>query len=168
MVDTKKLEELASRLNKASDEVNATLQKVQAKLNGMNIGIETWMLGVPLFSQDMELALDDDGNFITPFPGATTRADEVYLGYAKTSEGWGLAIQRKEVYYGTGTYININRGLEEVGSYNVGNPEPLLKASRDIRIEALGQLQRLIDLIVSTAEAAIVDIENARKLADEL
>ena len=163
MVDTKKLEEVASRLNKTSDDINKTLQKIQNKLNASNIGLEVWM-GLYLTSNDKELSADANGEAITPFPSATTKALEVYLGYAKTKDGWGLAVQHREVYYGVGNYGD----LDKVGSYDLGDPESLLKASREIRIAALKHLQPLIDAIVDEAEAAVADIEKARQLADEM
>lgn len=164
MVDTKKLEEAATRLNTESDFLNATLQKIQDKVNSFNIGLEVWA-DTALSSQDEELREDEEGNFIAPFPDATSMVHKVYLGYAKTLEGWRLAIQEREVYYGPHALYN---KLIEVGSYNLASPQPLLKASREVRIAALKHLPSLIEGLRKTAEAAIQDIEKARQLADEL
>jgi hypothetical protein len=164
MVETKNLEEVASRLNKKSNDLNATLQKIQDKINSYNVGIEVWN-DDPLVSQDIEMREKEDGTIISPFPDATCRAEETYLGYAKTSDGWSLVVQEREVYYGKSLYT----GLTEVkGSYNIRNPQPLLEASRKIRIQALKQLQSLVNNLCQEAKESLESIEEAKKLAEEL
>ena len=163
MVETKKLKEVAACLNKESDNLNITIQKIQDKINGYNIGLEVW--GDILISQDVKMPEDINGNFISPFHGATSKANEVILGYANTQEGWGLAIQRREIYYRP----DLDDGdMEYAGSYNLGKPQSLLKASREIRIKALKYLQDLVDIIQGKAEESLDSIEEAKKLADEL
>jgi len=158
MVDTKKLEEVATLLNKQSDSLNKTLQKIQDKLNSLNVGLEAWASGW-LSNESLAMEEDSRGNIITPFPGATSRARVVFCGYARTGRGWGLAIRPAVVYY--------DAELCYLGEHN-GDPQPLLEAPRDIRIAALEHIPEVIGQLQEKAEQAIEAIEKAKVIADEL
>ena len=73
MVCTKKLEEAAARLNKESESLNATLQKIQDRVNSLNIGLEVWADSA-LSSQDLEMREDERDKISYPFPDATSMA----------------------------------------------------------------------------------------------
>jgi hypothetical protein len=150
MVDTKKLEQAAARLNKQSDSLNETLQKIQDKVNSFNIGIEVWRKD-DIHSEDVPSELGD-------------KMLEYHLGYAKFPEGWGFAIQLKEAQYRR----DENGEWEFAGRHPLSKPTPLLKASREVRIAALQHLPSLIEGLQEKAEEAVSKIEKARQLADEL
>ncbi|MBF0464075.1 MAG: hypothetical protein HQK94_03180, partial [Nitrospirae bacterium] len=83
MVDTEKLAEVANRINQKSDDLQTTLQKIQDKINGLNIGLEVW-LSNPILSRETPSIVTDRRCTL-----------DVYLGYAKTFSGWGLVSQEK-------------------------------------------------------------------------
>lgn len=153
MVETKKLEKLSARLNQKSDSINETIQKIQDKVNSFNIGLETWL---KYGFRSEELPGLGDAQFST--------THEIGLGYAKISDRWCFAVRKKEIFW-----VRTESGdWDRTGENLIEEPKALLTASREIRIAALGALQILIDDIQKKVEDALSEIENAKKLSDEL
>jgi hypothetical protein len=153
MVETNKLEEVASRLNKKSDSINVTIQKIQDKVNSYNLGLEVWRKH-PFLSQDITVGDGAERGTVL----------EKFLGYTKFSDKWSFAYREREAYY---QRMRADE-WERIGDSTVGDPIPLLKASREIRIASLKDLQYLIDEMYNEAKKALEAIDKARKLADEL
>ena len=155
MVETKKLKEVAARLNKESDSLNTIIQKIQDKVNSYNIGLEVWQKN-PFLSR--EITTGDGSRQSTML--------EKFLGYRKFSEGWGFAYQEKGIYYERTEEHDYD--WEKIGESIREHPVLLLKASREVRIAALECLQRLVDQIYDEVEAALDTIDKTKKLANEL
>lgn len=151
MVDTiEKLESLAITLNNESNTINPIIQEIQEKLNKLNLGIPVWLNNALLEESKAGNAMSS-----TTF--------QYLLGYAKTKEGWGLAIKA----------VRVQRGFYEgeldcpwAEVFDVGQPVPLLKSSRQLRLAALRQLQDLVETIQHKAQEVIIDIEKAKKMAN--
>lgn len=146
--DIKELKSIASRLNESSDALNDSLNQINAQLNKMNIGLTVWLEDPPLSIRSLEDLTDK----------------LVFLGYAKTSNGWGLAV--KAITDEHGFYDG-----DPDSPYTVrteGAIRPLMKTSRELRVEAIRLLPQLIELVRKRAESAVESIEIAKQLAAEL
>jgi len=143
LIETKKLEQLSARLNKESDSLTETLQNIQDKINSYNIGLEVWTS--PLLCSYKDEYGPENATFDT------------YLGYAKLPNGWGLAIR----------VVHDKNG--KTGPYDIDDcPEPLLNASRKIRMQALRLLTGLILEIQSKIEEVLSGITDAKKISEKL
>jgi hypothetical protein len=133
---------LAEKLNTKSNQINEALQIVNKKLSAMNVGVEVWI-----------------------GPWEEDSADFHQIGYAKVGETWELAMRT----------CDASRGKDDFGypawlavPSTFGPPKALLQASRDIRIESLAVLSKLIEEIKLEIEAKLALIEEGKKVAAEL
>lgn len=75
---------------------------------------------------------------------------EFRLGYCKTHEGWGLAVKKVQVRVDSGQEFGMTR------------PEPLLRASRQLRIAAVEELPNLIEVLEERAKFTLKAISRVR------
>jgi hypothetical protein len=143
MATMDELASLAENLNSESNEINDIIAAWNAKLAARNLGLEEWL-----------------------YPDE----DHVQTGYAKVQDKWQLAARHcAEIRW----VLNYNARDKEDGhcepvpgtKFTV---TPLLEASRELRIRAVGHIPDLIDNLKDEAEARLRSIREAKKkLADE-
>src|SRR2546423_3872305 len=80
------LSDLSERLNAATDDLNATLADIEARINRLALGVEAWHEATALHQEFTEEWTAEDG---TP----TRDRIAIQLGYARFREGWALAIR---------------------------------------------------------------------------
>lgn len=137
-----KLSKLAKQLNSDSDSVNAAISAFSQQLREMNLGIALWVtIGVG------GLKLDSDSQ--------EKYRDVTLLGFCKLGDEWQLAINERTVTYDHGTD---EEATED--SY-----QPLLKTSRDTRLNAIDHFDELLDALVSEAQNKLTKLERAKKIA---
>src|SRR5579884_1504068 len=118
---------LAEKLNQTTDIYMQSLTAVENWLREMNLGVETWLE----VSESAKSGSPDHETF-----------QRKLLGYAKLADGWSLAV--KTVRVERGCWKNDPASPWE-NIYEQDAPKPLLKASRDLRIEAAEYVPRLLE-----------------------
>jgi hypothetical protein len=121
------LSHLSESLNSVTDTYTKSLAEMQATLRKMNLGIKAW---VPLSEVSKS--------------GEPMRNKSIWLelGYAKTREGWGFAVRKVRRERG---YYEGELDCPWTDEYIEEDPTPLLKESREVRLEASEQVERLLD-----------------------
>ena len=146
MVDTiNELSDLAKKLNQKSDTLNDTIRTINDKLRKLNFGTEVW---VDLDESDPYFSVDDEDE-------RDPLCDETWLGYSKINDQWELATKDVTV----GANGDVRRG---------GSIRPLLKSSREIRLEATKKIPFLLDAIKVKIESLLESIEKAERAAQQL
>lgn len=142
--ELKDLVPLAKTLNAESNEINNTISDLNSKLAALNLGIEVWL--------------------------GPWEDDPIQIGFAKIENMKGTSWELVTRQCG-----EIRKELNAFGNYDyepvyeeLGDPEPLLKAPRKTRIEALGLVPSILNLLKKKAEENIETIRNAKKLVAEL
>ena len=138
------LSRLADKLNQTTDAYTQSLVAVEKNLREMNLGVETWV--------EIDEAAKSGG------PDRETSLRKL-LGYAKANEGWSLVI--KTVRVERSCRENDPEGPWE-NIYEEDPPKPLLKASRELRIEAAAHVPRLLEALQTRVVTLIESIEDAR------
>ena len=116
-----KLVASAAELNAVSDELAEPVSSIEAALQRLNLGVSAWIL----FK-----SIHDDIEDRYEYRGSS------YLGYAKVSQQWGLAIRYEATIDGA-------PHEEEEWRYS--------DAPRAYRLEALEKLPELLDKLVETS-----------------
>src|SRR4029077_7678101 len=164
------LSKLSSQLNRESENVNSVITRVNDALTSMNLGVQTWLTKylwvgdyfTPTISRalfpaaTMTDVLAEEENRPAAFDVKRSRK-AVQLGYAKAENMFQLAVRS----------ITIEEFTTPTGdlaerTVNPGDPQPLTKASRNLRIDALGLLPELTDEIKHRVETLLKGIETAR------
>ncbi|TAK19130.1 MAG: hypothetical protein EPO35_00550 [Acidobacteria bacterium] len=129
----------AKRLSQASDAANALISSIQASLVEANFGIEHWAYNDPL-----EISDNDAGE-----------EEHLVLGFYKSSSGWCLATKM------------CAHGEDEEGTHiRSWSWNPLLKAPRETRIEALRIMPKFLASLEGRIQQATSQVETAvQKLA---
>lgn len=158
MVQKEKLDRvssLASKLNNATDDLNATIAKIEERLKG--IGLAVWV-DLTLDERNTRAHADDggDGYYVH-----TTIAWD--LGYAKVGDAWRIAAKRC-----TGTATTRDGAIDDSVDRewsDDGEPVALVTAPRSVRVAAVKYLDDLLDKIAQQAERFIADVEAAKEFA---
>jgi hypothetical protein len=132
----------ADRLNSATDNINKFLATAQAQIIGSNIGIEAWLDSHPLAEDEWR---GGSGRW------ATSHGTRTLLGFCKIDGRWALSIREQKFERGN------FEGDEECPYFEpayASEAEPLLKASRPLRLAALAALPQLVELLSTTADQA--------------
>ena len=160
MGDLKDLEPTAKRLNAATDELNKALQTIQDKLNAMGVGVEAW-IDEPLTATDWRDIFDRDDE-----PTGHREFDADELGYGRLGDGWALLVRTRRYVEGPdpGTGFLKTEAYED----SPGERKPLLRAARNLRVEAVALIPNLIDVLKAQADHALKRIEQAKKIAESL
>ncbi len=151
MEDLSELARLAESLNEETDSFTESLSQLEKQLRQLNLGIECW---VPL----LELARSGS-------PAGRETYIRTLLGYAKTEEGWGFVTKEVRVERG---YYQGDLDCPYENEYDEGQPKPLLKSSRQLRLQAARRLGELLEALKSTGESFLSSIQEAKKLAKQV
>ena len=143
----------AKKLNRESDSLNDLIERLEATLQKINVGIEVWLDHEPLESETIE---DERLNGDELYEAET---EESQLGFTKLNSGWRLAVRTATHKY------------EHDGFGNIVNKSPrrtaaeveLASCSRDLRINALKRFPQLVAKLKQEADTALEAIERAKK-----
>lgn len=152
MANLADLSKLSKKLNAQSDEVNKILQDLEKKLVAMNLGISAWM--------PQSITLDSSQEI----EGKLRFSYDSILGFGRYGNRDMLLV--KKLRYCERRDENGEWGDCEVEQEST--PVPLLQASREIRIAALGQIEKLIGVLEYESVRVIEAIEEGRKTVDNL
>jgi hypothetical protein len=141
-----KLLENAKQLNKASDEVNLELKKLEDTLNRANIGLTFWFETHPLNESDTT------GNL-----SSSEYLSDV-LGYTRIGGNWCLAVKRLRQVSG---YFEGDPSCPFTNVFVIAEPEPLLKASRELRLKALQVVPEFLTALNEYVESNVGAIRAA-------
>jgi hypothetical protein len=133
----------ADRLNVSTDVINAALQSAESQIRDMNIGLECWPVDCEI---DRQWSTINCHSF-----------EATYLGFARISKSWSFAVR---------TRSGFDNGEDFPRDYRIawaaeGEPSPLLKASRLVRVAALEKLPLLIGALKALADEATVPVQQA-------
>jgi hypothetical protein len=152
-VSLSEIRPVAERLNSVSDELNAALKEIEARIVALNAGLEVFVDLRPERAHFVDEHTAMDGGVPSGFYWTQQR-----LGLARMSTGeWSLVVTHKE--------------STEHSQQRAEGPEtktPLLQASREDRLASVAKIPELLAAIHDKASAAIERIERARALADSL
>jgi hypothetical protein len=158
MSDLKDLEPLAKRLNSSTDDLNKALQTIQDRLNALGIGVEVWVENHPLHESGYRAVLNERDE-----PTGEKEYDWDELGYGRHGDGWALLVRQRRFVVSRDEY-----GREAHDAFDESPDQPLLRASRRLRLAAVPRIPKLIDAIKAAAEDAVAAVETAKKIADSL
>ena len=139
--EIQKLVPLAQTLNRESDDINATITALNQKISALKLGIETW---VGPFAED---------------------ADKIQIGFAKIETGWELCT--RECWLKDDNPDD-DFDEEDETLYRFGAANPLLRATRNQRIDGLEVVPRILDEMHKKAEKNIETIRRAKKMVADL
>jgi hypothetical protein len=156
MVNLSKLSPVAQALNQKSNEVNAVISKINAKLLALNLGFEVWLR---LDDTGLRFAKDDEAS------PATKYRQRDLLGYAQCGKDWTwqLVARREKTTY----EFNQEEGQEETVR-EIEFTTPLLSASRESRIKAIQNMDAFLSMLKQQAECIIESINQAEAAAENL
>jgi hypothetical protein len=144
------LSRLAVTLNQETDSYTKSLAELEKKLLKMNLGIQAW---VPLI-EVAKSGMPSRDTCIRPM-----------LGYAKTDEGWGFAIQELRIERG---FYEGDESCPYENHYEDEPPKPLLKSSRELRIRAAREIEPLLEALKLRAEEVLPMLRQASELAGQV
>jgi hypothetical protein len=148
-----KLDSLAQSLNSKTDQLNASIERLQKRLGAMKIGLEVWA-GVPLGEEPPFVRKNDADEPLDPENWWASYS--INLGYAKFNDEWQIVTRRELSVYSPNAYDgNWERYIE------VGPVRPLTSAPRAIRIEAIPHLDGLVDELIKKAKSSVEAIDDA-------
>jgi hypothetical protein len=144
---------IAGKLNAESNDLNKTITSLNARFAEINVGVEVWL---PLSQGGLRY-----NRRVSP---PEKYEENTFLGYGKVGpdEKWQLAVREDTLTY--------NWDNDEKEEYVVTESDctPLLKASRDIRIQAMELVPELLEALKRAAQEKLRIIQGAKKLAAEL
>jgi hypothetical protein len=138
----------AQRLKQASDVVNTLIAAVEKRLIDANIGLEFW-------ASDALDCTDAVGDF---GPHDTRTVVAMYLGFAHVDNKWCLAVKAMREVRG---FYEGEMGCPYTEVYAAGDPTPLSRATRALRIEAVRRMPDFLQGLTNYVSGAVADIENA-------
>lgn len=168
------LAKLSSQLNSASENVNGVIARVNDALASMNLGVQTWLKNylwvgeyftptLPMVNTARTTLADvlrheeikDEARRDSPDLKRSRKA--VQLGYARAENTFQLSVRS----------VTIEEFVNPAGEFaerivNPGDPQPLTKASRNLRIDALGLLPQLTDEIKHRVQTLLENIEKGK------
>lgn len=139
------IESSSKRLNTVSDTSNAVLRNIEKRLAEANIGLEVWW----------------DEKAVTHVGSTALRGDETacwhtqQLGFSRIADQWCLAVRtiRNADYFFEG---------EECRREAVdGHPTSLLRAPRNIRLDALRLMPEFLVFLQKAIEDTAANLETA-------
>lgn len=142
-----RLEFLAKELNDKTDDLNEIFLEIEERLQKAQVGVTYWL----------------DQRIVS----RSGKRDGCYsgwvIGYARIGSEWRLAA--KPVAVREGLYDN-DPDCPYTDVDDAGEPMPLAKASRAVRVEAAEHLEELITWIAEKVSRFIRNIENAKKFTE--
>ena len=152
------LSELSRKLNQKSDQLNTLISSVNEKLSKLNLGVEAWLIDAPIITSDY-----DDWDYENDCRMEPEREASL-LGYCEVEGAWQLAVRDVTLVEKQSQYDGHN--YEE--AKNSRRTTPFLKASRNIRVQAMRLIPALLDLLKASADRLVKGIEEAEKAAEKL
>jgi hypothetical protein len=152
------IEKSAAELNRASDLINRNLKAIEERLVGANTGVEVFLLP-PLVESEPKTTVGSTSNDDTFL---VTDSYQDRLGFGKAPEdGWCLLIKR--------VHIQDSRLEESVDEESDGYSHtettdqiyPVLQASRELRIAALGRMKEFLQVFKGAIELRVDAIHNS-------
>lgn len=148
------LSKLSKSLNDESNKVNEVLLDFEEKLVAMNLGVEAWVtLTEEPYTEELQEGDDRQVKCLK----------ETELGFGEYCGSYQLLIR----------YLDY---VEDVTQY--GNPRwekreeygksPIRAVSRQVRVSALENLEKLLDALMVEANRVLKAIERGRKVVDNL
>lgn len=138
----KVLEEVSTKLSEATDELSRELERVESRLNQLNVGVTAWLPNL-LCTTSMG---HTDG---------CVQKEAYRFGYAKGNRGWGFYVKKVLITYSS---------LEDTAPYTTDElRHHLADAPRKVRVEALPLLGDLIEALAEKAKTFLEGIKAARK-----
>lgn len=145
------LQSVAQDLNSASDAVTATLRAVEERLVALNLGVAV-RLRSPL---DREVEFDEQGNDLWT-------ADQCFLAFERWAGRWRIVVHVAECEWrGVDSEEELSPGGDDEESRRFITSKPLLDCIRQVRIDALYQLDELFAEIETQARKRIESIHDA-------
>jgi hypothetical protein len=139
-----RLSATAHQLNTASDRLNAALEVVQKRLVEMGIGLEAWV------------SMETTRNWLPDDMAAGNREwYEHQLGYGRIGDSWGLLTR----------YSHFLDDDEDGEQWDHKDQKPLLRAARDVRLESVKALPRLVAELEAHANRILDYVEEAHRYA---
>jgi hypothetical protein len=163
------LSKLSKQLNEDSKRVNDLITQANNALESMNLGVETWLkqmlwrgeyfAPVPDWAPVQGSYADNLGSDEDTGTATARNFKAVQLGYAKTENGYQVAVRSV-------TIEEYGESAERI--VNPGDPQPLIKASRNLRIDALALLPQLTDAIKDRVQGLLSNIEKAKNIGVDI
>jgi hypothetical protein len=161
------LSKLSNQLNEDSKRVNDLITQANNALASMNLGVETWLpqmlwtgdyfTPVPEWAPVQGAHADNAGSDNAAGKATARSFKAVQLGYARTENGYQLAVR----------HVTIEEyGESEERIVNPGDPQPLIKASRNHRIDALGLLPQLTDALKKRIQGLLSNLDKEKNDAE--
>ena len=151
----KELKSISEALNNSSDSLNSTLTQINDEINKLNLGIEVWLERSPL------ILVNGKAPENPPTPNDHTLEEgALILGYARTSEGWGLAVKEakfQEGFYGRDAKLLLRETHEK-------KVVPLLKTPRPVRAAAIRLIPFLLKALKKEGYHLLKDVQKAQKI----
>lgn len=158
---------LAPKLNEESDSLNPIFDAWQRKLAALNIGLEEW---VTISSEERSVRVDDEDALRRRRPEIPAFREllntKEVTGSIDTQFGWcgGFLMIRQITYRGD---LKDKLGDQRWEEITRDNPRLVQQVSRQVRIEALEQLPRLLERLKTAAESAVEKIQRAKRLVKD-
>jgi hypothetical protein len=130
-----RLAAVATDLNKASDELSRAISSIDLVLQGLNLGVPTWV---------------QIKGYEDQYDGVEYWRRE--LGYARVGKKWGVALRTRE-----GNYNWPDQEACEEWLFN--------EAPRWLRIEGVEKIPELLEALISSAESTTQKIKGKTKEA---
>jgi hypothetical protein len=156
MANLSELSSLSKALNEESNQVNALLLDIEKKLIEMNLGVEAWATIMQEPYTEGEPGCNDYSYW----------SADTQVGFSKWHDEWKLMV--RTVHF---EETQENWGIKEWKKRTEDRRQPLLQASRDIRLKAMASLEALFDELVGEAKRVLSGIGKGKqaykKLASE-
>jgi hypothetical protein len=141
----KELSALTSKLKSATEELNGVIEDLNARLAKIGPGVSAWTGKI--------LNRKDSVRDVTDARVEVKIASGYELGYARVDGEWMLAVRKTRC-----------DDIDNDSDWIDDEPLSLLKAPRNVRVEAAGHFEKLINAISRKAEGFIANVEDAKKL----
>jgi len=146
----------AKKLNRESDSLNDLIERLEATLQKINVGIEVWLDDAPLESETSEDEAPNDHELEL----YEKEIEERQLGFTKLNSGWRLAVRTATDKYLHDRFGNIENNSRQL---RTADEVELASCSRDLRINALKRFPQLVAKMKQEADTALEAIERAKK-----
>lgn len=143
---------VAGRLNQETDTLNWVIEAVENRLQSMNLGVTCWD----------EALLDAEDE-----PGESTLTRYMHgwvVGHTKIDDRWRLAVKQVRTEDG---YFEGDLNCPYRNVYDISEPKPLIRASRLVRVQAVGRLGELVERLAEQVTRYVEEIGQAKSLVTD-
>lgn len=143
---------VAARLNAETDDLNEVIREYERQLAEANVGVTAWV--GPLI--DEEIVQRDH------HPHGETIREGWELGYTKIDREWRIAVRRASL--ASGFFQGDEECEYQEPAAPWGDPIPLQSAPRQVRLQAAGMFEKLLNELTRAAEQGIKAVQGAKAL----